>query len=684
MRGALTATMIVLAFSAGAEVLRILSFETDGTIGWVNMSTDCVAVVESCSPESSSHWVTVYAGLPTGTISQVEIVATNESAWFRALNADNTATPPGMALIPAGSFSMGDILGDEAHYPEYHRDETPVHEVYISAFYMDRYEVTKAMWDEIATWAMANGYDFWEFSTSGKGPDHPVHRVSWYTAVKWCNARSEREGKTPAYYTSSARLNVYRTGNVDVLADWVRWDTGYRLPTEAEWEKAARGGLRGQRFPWGADINHDHANYRANGSAFAYDTSPYTKDTLHPDYDQNLLPYNSPVGTFAPNGYGLYDMAGNAKEWCWDWYDRMYYMDSPGFDPRGPTSGQWRAIRSGSWDYSAMNCRVANRDSFYPVLGYDQNGFRCVLPAPEPEEYLEIDLSGGAQANHFPVSTLASTPFGGWSEEHRTTKLVLRRFPAGTFTMGSPGREFGRERDSDEYPHQVTHTQGFYIGVFEVTQQQWYQVMGEWPSFFTNAAHRASRPVEQVSYADIRGSATGAGWPNSAAADADSFLGRLRQKTGLTTLDLPSEAQWEYACRAGTATALNSGKNLTSLYDGPNMDEVGRYWYNGGSESTPSGATAVGTTRVGGYLANQWGLYDMHGNVEEWCLDWYGLYADAEVEVDPVGAESGSNRVKRGGSWQDDAQHCRSAYRSSDSPSSRDSGAGFRVVGTIP
>jgi formylglycine-generating enzyme required for sulfatase activity len=300
--------------------------------------------------------------------------------------------------------------------------------------------------------------------------------------------------------------------------------------------------------------------------------------------------------------------------------------------------------------------------------------------AGRPDEYLMIDLTGGVDATSYPVSTLAGVPPGGWTEEHRTTKLVMRRIPAGTFTMGSPSGEVGR--DDDETQHQVTLTRDFYVGVFEVTQEQWYRVMGDWPSYFNNVAYRASRPVEQVSYDDIRGSSAGAGWPGSAAVDAASFLGRLRAKTGLATLDLPTESQWEYACRAGTTTALNSGKNLTSTESDANMAEVGRYWYNGGSGFTQRGDTTVGTARAGSHVQNGWGLYDMHGNVWEWCLDWHGTYPGAVV--DPAGAASGSVRVLRGGCWSTGAHFCRSGLRIGISPSYQAYYDGFRVARTLP
>ena len=177
-------------------------------------------------------------------------------------------------------------------------------------------------------------------------------------------------------------------------------------------------------------------------------------------------------------------------------------------------------------------------------------------------------------------------------------------------------------------PHAVTLTQLFYIGVFEVTQKQWERVMGTWPSYFSNADVRDSRPVERVSYSMIRGSSVGAGWPASNAVDPTSFLGKLRSKTNpsLGSADLPTEAQWEAACRAGTATALNNGTDLRSVDQDANMDLLGRYCYNGGCGFSSGVGLANGTAQAGSYEANAWGLHDMHGNVWEWCLDWYGSY----------------------------------------------------------
>ncbi len=280
-----------------------------------------------------------------------------------------------MVLIPAGSFTMGD------NFNEGYSNERPTHTVYVSAFYMDRYEVTKALWDEVMTWALAHGYSF-DNAGSGKGANHPVQTVNWYDVVKWCNARSQKEGRVPAYYTDAAQNNIYKNGQVSVQNGWVKWNAGYRLPTEAEWEKAARGGASGHRFPWSNvnTITHSQANFFSD-SSYSYDVS--ATRGYHPDYDNDLWPYTSPVGSFPSgvNGYGLYDMAGNVWEWCWDLFDSSYYSTSPGSDPRGPTSGSARVDRGGCWDdYGAIYCRVAFRDSVWLGGGDNSMGFRSVLP----------------------------------------------------------------------------------------------------------------------------------------------------------------------------------------------------------------------------------------------------------------------------------------------------------------
>jgi len=261
----------------------------------------------------------------------------------------------------------------------------------------------------------------------------------------------------------------------------------------------------------------------------------------------------------------------------------------------------------------------------------------------------------------------------------KTEELWLRRIPAGTFWMGSPEGELGREQstyNTREDLHQVTLTQDFYIGVFQVTQKQYELVMGTKPATIQGD----TRPMHTVSYNNIRGSSLGAQWPANHDVDPTSFMGRLRAKTGGALLfDLPTDAQWEYACRAETTTALNSGMNLTASGNCPNMAAVGRYTYN---TNDLKGGYAEFHTAVGSYQANAWGLYDMHGNVMEVCLDRYVPGLGTDPVTNPRGDDSTSNtsRTRRGGAYNNDASACRAAYRGGTAVTATSGVQGFRVA----
>jgi formylglycine-generating enzyme required for sulfatase activity len=283
--------------------------------------------------------------------------------------------------------------------------------------------------------------------------------------------------------------------------------------------------------------------------------------------------------------------------------------------------------------------------------------------------YLVLDLpTGQVTTSTKPADLLTNA-------DYKTTKMVFRRIPAGIFTMGSPEDELGRLADR-EFQHQVTLTEDFYIGVFEVTQAQYYQVMGGADPSSYKGDHR---PVEMVSWNTIRGGT----WP-SGAPGADTFMDKLRTLTGAGHLfDLPTDAQWEYACRAGTTRAYNdytqnggTGSDCLTTGSGQdtNLDPLAWYVYNADSQSLEH-------QEVGTKQANAWGLYDMHGNVWEWTLDWYVADLGVDPVVDPVGGDMGSDRVIRGGSWYDFARFCRSADRIRSVPSnSSNSCLGFRAA----
>jgi formylglycine-generating enzyme required for sulfatase activity len=286
-------------------------------------------------------------------------------------------TSDGMALIPAGAFTMGDTLDGES-------DAIPTVSVTVSGFYMDTNLVSYSQWQTVYNWATSHGYVF-DNPGSGEAANHPVQSVNWYDSVKWCNARSQQAGLTPVYYTDAGLTQVYISGDTDaVYPNWAA--NGYRLPTEAECKKAARGGLNGLRFPWGNTIDWNHANYYSqwtNGAPiYSYDlafTSGYD-----PAFTNGVTAYTSPVGYFAPNGYGLYDMAGNVQVWCWDWYaGPPYPAGSPylgGTDPHGPASSPdgYRLLHGGFFTYGL---RCAKRSTDSPSFLINHNGLRCVRGA---------------------------------------------------------------------------------------------------------------------------------------------------------------------------------------------------------------------------------------------------------------------------------------------------------------
>ena len=348
----------------------------------------------------------------------------------------------------------------------------------------------------------------------------------------------------------------------------------------------------------------------------------------------------------------------------------------------GATSVSSSGVYRVSWNFAADY-----PDVYAPALEVEVNAVVAAFtPDAHSGEYMVVDLTGGVEASDYPVNYLMEVPSGGWTDEYKTSKLVLRKLPAGSFVMGQRHEEYPKSQDQNL--HEVVFTNAVWAGVFEVTQRQWELVKGNRPSFSQKEECYMTRPVESVNYAAIRGNSAGKGWPASSAVDDDSFLGVLRERTGDASFDLPTEAQWEYACRAGTTTGLNSGVNLTNRTVDASLDVLARYGCNGAEVSKNDGLDS-GTAAVGTYVPNAWGLYDMHGNVWEWCRDWYQGNLGTTSVTNPPGPASNPSgyRVLRGGGWDVEAFSCAAGYRGNTKSPTVTSGArvlGFRVFAEVP
>jgi len=316
----------------------------------------------------------------------------------------------------------------------------------------------------------------------------------------------------------------------------------------------------------------------------------------------------------------------------------------------------------------------------------------------QPPDWMTVDLAMPSNVAYY-VSA-AQVPGGITDERYKTSIVLLRKIPAAgvTWKMGAPLGEVGQyytqgattyDYRNRETLHNVTLSADYYMAVYEVTRKQ-YSHAGfgnSMPLSLDQYADSAIRPVAKVSYANIRGSSNGSLWPSRSnpslahAVDGNSALGRLRVHTGLA-FDLPTEAQWEYACRAGVDTAINNGTNMTQPNKDLAMYVVG--WTGGNSmnelaEGEPEGRA---THAVGRRVPNAWGLYDMHGNVWEFCLDWYDRTAtqSSDPEVDPLGLDTGTYRSTRGGSYVDGEANARCAFREYTNPTSTGNDhVGFRL-----
>lgn len=529
-------------------------------------------------------------------------------------------TSGGMVPIPGGVNS-----GTDPDFGQY--------SLLVSGFHMDRFPVTKALWDEVRVWAVEHGYSDLP-PGGGKGPNHPVVNITWYDAVKWCNARSEMEGRTPAYYTSSSHSSptVYRTGSVDIEDEWVLPDVGYRLPTDTEWEYAARGGLIGKRFPWGDTIQHSRANYYSSDQ-FAYDTSA-TRE-YQPAYSQGLYPYTAAVGSLATNGFGLYHMAGNVSEWV---YDRQ-------------TNVQWvaRLGRGASWGDFANWARVGVRLQDVPSESSMYWGFRTVLSSPAAEPILDESMAlipGGTnsgtdpdfgsysltvtefQMDRYPVSKALWDEVRVWATQHGYTDL---------------GAGVGKAPD-----HPVVNI-SWYDAVKWCNARS--EMEGAMPAYYTSSS---------LSPATIY---------RTGSVDVEENWVRLD-----AGYRLPSNTEWEYAARGGlTGRRFPWGNSIQHAVANYYSDDSFSYDTSSTREYHPeySNGGYPYTAPVSALATNRFGLYHMVGNVSEWLFDW---------SLDYVGVL----RSGRGASWGDFANWARVGVRLRSEPAEANLYWGFRTVKSVP
>jgi formylglycine-generating enzyme required for sulfatase activity len=268
-----------------------------------------------------------------------------------SFTTSSVSVPSGMVAVIGGTFQMGSSNTID-------NGASPPHSVTLSSFYLDKYEITYEKWTDVRNWGLTHGYTDLGAGTNGSGAtgsNYPVTNVNWYDVVKWCNARTEMDGLTPVYYTSNTLTTVYRNGFLDLATDAVSWTAnGYRLPTEAEWEYAARGG------------NQTHG-YVYSGSNTIGDVAWYATNSGSPHQ----------VGLKQPNELDIYDMSGNDLEWCWDWYGA--YWSGAQIDPKGSTSGTGRVCRGGNCFNDEVNSRIAYRGGTSPGFQFGLfSGFRCV------------------------------------------------------------------------------------------------------------------------------------------------------------------------------------------------------------------------------------------------------------------------------------------------------------------
>ena len=520
--------------------------------------------------EGKDHIVS-YSLLPTGETQAMHTALPNMSVADNVHVFNVKDVSFGMVKIPRGTFYMG---ATEEQHEDMIDNELPIHQVSIPDFYMGQTEVTQALWKSI----MGTNP-----STFSSNSSNPVENVSWEDCQLFIRKLNQLTGQT------------------------------FRLPTEAEWEYAARGG-------------RDTINYKYAGDSISTNVAWSM---------ENSDGVTHMVALKQPNQLGLYDMSGNVCEWCQDWY--AGYDIQKQEDPKGPSEGLYKVYRGGGWSFIASYARVAQRNYHTPTFSNSNIGLRLALSSIA-EEMPIAEVKDEIQSIAYPMTDSANVvhvlgvPFG------------MITIEGGTFKMGATPEQ-GNDAMGSERPVRDITLSDYRIGQTEVTQSLWKIIMGTNPSADTTCLQN---PVTNVSWADCQ-----------------VFITKLNEMTG-KHFRLPTEAEWEYAARGGKLT--NHFKYAGSAM----MTEIA--WYNANSNGKVQPTAQK--------KPNELDLYDMSGNVSEWCQDWYGTY-EGNGLTNPQGPATGSYRVVRGGSALTPARLNRVAYRNGYAIDDRHADLGFRLVEVI-
>lgn len=520
-----------------------------------------------------------------------------------------------MLLIPSGEFTMGASGSDE----KADECEKPSHKVYLDDYYIYKYEVTNGQFRKFAVETGYKSEGNWDKWAVAGTDNYPVVMVSWNDASAYC-----------------------------------KW-AGTRLPTEAEWEKAARG-TDGRIYPWGNKWDPSLCSNKDTPHSLIKGKVRYLFEKT------GILP----VGFF-PEGvspYGSADMAGNVREWCYDWFQDGYYSKSPKKNPRGPDTGEDKVLRGGSFFGEISSCRVTAREDNEPSSNDTDYGFRCVrepgMPFPSLSPKTVPSQEGTADSpSPPPESSLPPPDVSGLKKTkvNLIDRAEMILIPGGEFRMGA----FPHDKDArwEENPLHRVFLTPYYIYKYEVTFGQFarfiketgFKSKGGWEKYYKKGMENL--PAVYVTWDDASAYSRWAGG------------------------NLPTEAQWEMAARGKDGRIFPWGNewnpdlsNNFELKD-PAMLRKRHIIYDN-----------MGITPVGSFPKDKspFGVMDMGGNVIEWCRDLYHpKFYEISPYKDPLCAD-GSQRVMRGGGWGQPRQVCRSGYRDRSRPEDVDGDFGFRCV----